>query len=87
MQPQIECRHHNFPLPTGDAESPYSVLAIVRAAQLGEVDALTAAAEESWILSRLFQQLLAFVHNSTGTPWYGHSTVPCSRGVQGLHLN
>ncbi|CAL8466931.1 g6467 [Coccomyxa elongata] len=54
----------------GDAESPYSVLAIVRAAQLGELDALTAAAEDSWILSRLFQQLLAFVHNSTETPWW-----------------
>ena len=77
------CWHHSFSWSPGDAESPYSVLAIVRAAQLGELDALTAAGEESWILSRLFQQLLAFVHNSTDTPWYGHHRVIYSRGVQG----
>lgn len=60
-----------------DSTSPFSVPALIKASQVGELSALEEAYEGSWFLSKGFQWLLDVVHGSTASPW----CVPDSPGV------
>ncbi|PRW56043.1 mitochondrial inner membrane OXA1 [Chlorella sorokiniana] len=48
----------------------FSPAAIVAAAAGAEGDVLAAAAEDSWLGTRLVQNLLVAVHDATGLPWW-----------------
>ena len=49
--------------------SPFSIPALIRASQVGELAALQEAYESSWFVSKGFQRLLDIVHNGTASPW------------------